>query len=146
MISYISPDKKRLATREISVLDLKSLKKKAMRARIWRKLDTGHRAAIRVVEWVLEKGDAETVNRVSRSCRVLEMVSRATRKLLNILRSLPQILSFTTRAIIEGARIGADKARVYRERGVFSWCPWLKQWLADRETLLYFGYISLGWR
>jgi predicted thioesterase len=114
-----------------------------MRARVWHRVEIVHRAAIDVVQRILEKGDEGFVARIKKSLVVGAMVKRAIHHLLRVLQGVPQELPFRLRAMVEGTRIVREKISICRERGVFNWAPWLKEWLAERDTVYFLGLSSL---
>ena len=125
--------------------EIRGLKSRAMRARVWRRVGIVHRAAMRVVEQILARGDEEQVSRIRRSEVVREMLRKATGKVRDALRRVPQALSFKVRAILQGVHIACDRITNYRERGVLTWAPWVREWLGRRDTVYYLGSISIGW-
>ena len=122
---------------------LRSLKRRAVRARVWHRLDPVHRAAINVVQQIMERADQGFVARVRKSKPVGAMINRAVHDLLRVLQSVPRYLPFGLRALLEGTRIATERIRTYDERGVFRWAPWARRWLQEEDVLIYLGANSL---
>ena len=125
--------------KEADLRYLRSLKRRAMRARVWPRVDIVHRAAINVVQQILERGDEGFVARIKKSTVVGTMVKRAMHHLLRVLQGVPQALPFRLRAMLEGTRIVRDKISIYRENGVLVWAPWVEEWLRRTDTVYYLG-------
>jgi len=126
------------------ISELETLRKKAIRLGVWRSVDLAHRAAVGVVREVLRRGDARFIARIRNSSKVRAMIEVAREGILRALQGVRQ-LSFRAKAILVGARIACEKMIAYEKSGVFSWAPWLRQWLKDRETLYFLGSSYLGW-
>ncbi len=127
-------------------LDLESagnLIGRAMRARVWHRVELGHRATLRVVSWVVRKGESGLVQRVRRNLSIRGMVAAAANAVLQALREVPGALPFRVRAFLEGARIANHRIQAYDGHGVFRWAPWVRAWLQDEGVVIYLGANSL---
>ena len=116
-----------------------------MRARVWHRIDIGHRAALRVVEWIVQKGGEHLVSRIKRSRIVSTMVRKAAQRLIDLLGSVARKPTFKVRAMLEGVYVACERIASYRERRVLAWAPWIKEWLGRRDTVYYLGSTSIGW-
>ena len=92
---------------------------RTMRVRVWHRLDMVHKAAIDVVQRILERGDEGLVARIKKSEVIGTMVKRAAQHLLRVLQDIPQALPYRFRAILEDAGIVREKTTVCGESGVF---------------------------
>jgi len=131
-------------TRKADVFDLESLRRRAIRARVWNSVDPLHRAAVGVVRELIRRGDFALIARIKRSSRVMAMIETVQQGILRVLQSVGGV-SFRVRAVLVGARIVCEKIVAYQKSGVFKWAPWVKQWLKDRETLYFLGSNYIGW-
>lgn len=123
---------------------IKKLSRRVMKAGLWRRVRMVDGAALRTVQWVLEKGDEDLVVRMKRSTVVGEMVRSASEKLVNLLQRAGYFLNFRAKALMEGTSIVKERIATYRENGVFRWAPWVEKWLQETDTILFLGSISAG--
>ena len=124
---------------EVELDDIGKLQALACRTRNWPGLEIAQRASLRVVCWILSKGDECTVAKIRRSQVVWRMLESAKRSLLDLLGGDPQALPFRLRTYIMGWRIAEMRIKAYRASGVLEWAPWVEDWLKDYGTVLFLG-------
>ncbi len=136
----VSDDAGRL---EPDISDTPDLIRRALRAKVWHRVKVAHRATLKVVSWVVRRGDEGFVSRVKRNGAIRRMVSEAAKAVCEALRAACKGPSFISRALLEGARIANQRLQAYAEHGVFRWAPWVQGWLRQRDVVLYLGSASL---
>lgn len=121
------------------------LRKRAMRANIWSKVENCHRATIGVMHWIWNRGVTDLLDRAIRNIKVRSMVGSAVTRIVDLLSCQPWTLPARIRCLVTGMKISKTKIASYREKGVFSWVPWLQEWLEEPETLFFFGATTKRW-
>ena len=122
--------------------ELQNLRKRAIRARVWHKVEIGHRATIGLLQWIASRGERELLNRIIRNRVLNEMIDSAARIIIETINS--HRLSFQAKAFLHGKKISKNKIEIYRENGVLYWAPWVEGWLRRREYILFLGTMSIG--
>ncbi len=110
---------------------------RAMRARMWHRVELGHRATLRLVR----RGRMGSCGG-SESLVIRRMVAAAN-AVLEALRKVPGAPPFRVRALLEGIRMAKYRMQTYDEHGAFRWAPQARRWLGDEDVVIHLGANSL---
>ncbi len=116
-----------------------------MRANLWGKVETGHRATIGVMHWIWSRGVTGLLDKAVRNAKIRVMMDSAAARIVELLKSRPWALPARIRCFVNGIEISKMKIDAYGESGVFRWAPWIGGWLKEPETLFYFGATVGRW-